>query len=200
VAGAEPTERVCLVSTSQALFCDAGRYTSGPVNWATVVRLFMTRPGFRASCSYRVAHSLRAGGAVVLPKVLERVILYTCLCTISSDATLGEALLLPHPIGIVIGAGTVTGRGCTIQQSVSLGGNYDRLRDGRSSPTLGDDVALSAGAVVVGPLNIGDRTLVGANVVVTRDVGPDVVLKSAPAIEIQKQQWKAKRDTRAGGG
>jgi serine O-acetyltransferase len=159
----------------------------------------MTRPGFRASCLYRLAHSAKGRGARLLPKLLERLILYTCLCSISSDATLGEGLLFPHPIGIVIGGGTVAGRGCTIQQSVSIGGNYFRLKNERDMPTLGDDVAISAGAVVAGPVHIGDRTIVGANVVVTSDVGPDVVLKSAPAVEIQKPQWQGRRGTPAEG-
>jgi serine acetyltransferase len=85
-------------------------------------------------------------------------------------AEIGAGLLLPHPIGVIIGQGVVIGENCTVQQHVTLGGNYGRVIDGREMPMVGHDVAISGGAVVAGPIVVGDHAIIGANVVVTRDV------------------------------
>ena len=47
--------------------------------------------------------------------------------------------------------------------------------------TLGDDVWIGTGAVIVGPVAIGDRAIVAARAVVTADVPPDAVVAGAPA-------------------
>jgi serine O-acetyltransferase len=94
---------------------------------------------------------------------------------------------MPHPTGVVIGADVVVGEQCAIQQNVTLGGNYGRIRDGRVMPTLGARVAVSAGAVVVGPVVIGDDVVIGANVVVTRDVVSGTRLAAPRPVEIPER-------------
>jgi serine O-acetyltransferase len=86
---------------------------------------------------------------------------------------------LPHPDGVIIGAGAVVGGNCTIQQHVTIGGNFDRTVEGRQMPTLEDNVAIATGAVIAGPVRIGGRSIVGANAVVTRDVPSDTVVAAA---------------------
>lgn len=46
---------------------------------------------------------------------------------------------------------------------------------------MGEDVVLGAGCRIVGPVSIGDRAVIGANAVVTRDVPPDHVAVGVPA-------------------
>ncbi len=47
--------------------------------------------------------------------------------------------------------------------------------------SIGDDVWIGGGAIVLGGVAIGDRAVVGAGSVVTRDVPPDVVVAGNPA-------------------
>ncbi|WP_292147410.1 sugar O-acetyltransferase [Brevundimonas sp.] len=47
--------------------------------------------------------------------------------------------------------------------------------------TIGDDVWIGGGAIVLAGVTIGDRAVVGAGSVVTRDVPPDVVVVGNPA-------------------
>jgi maltose O-acetyltransferase len=46
---------------------------------------------------------------------------------------------------------------------------------------VGDDVWIGGGAIVLPGVTIGDRAVVGAGSVVTRDVPPDVVVAGSPA-------------------
>jgi len=47
--------------------------------------------------------------------------------------------------------------------------------------SIGDDVWIGGGAIVLGGVAIGDRAVVGAGSVVTRDVPPDAVVAGNPA-------------------
>ena len=47
--------------------------------------------------------------------------------------------------------------------------------------TLGDDVWVGAGAVIVKGVSVGDRSVIGTRAVVTKDVPPDVVVAGNPA-------------------
>ncbi len=51
--------------------------------------------------------------------------------------------------------------------------------------TIGDDVWIGGGAIVLGGVTIGDRAVVGAGSVVTRDVAPDTVVAGNPARPIR---------------
>ena len=63
-------------------------------------------------------------------------------------AIIGEGLRMPHPVGIVIGAGVVAGRNLTIYQGVTLGISRGKY------PTIHDNVSIYPNAVVVGAAHI----------------------------------------------
>ncbi|SFI40969.1 serine O-acetyltransferase [Albimonas pacifica] len=86
-------------------------------------------------------------------------------------------LMLPHPTGVVVHPDTVIGPNCILFQNVTLGTNYGR----RGAPRLGGHVDVGPGAVVLGPVTIGDHALIAANAVVLSDVPPGAVVAGAPA-------------------
>lgn len=49
-------------------------------------------------------------------------------------------------------------------------------------PTIGNNVFIGTGAVVIGPINIGDNEIIGANTVVTKDVPANCYAVGSPAI------------------
>ena len=71
-----------------------------------------------------------------------------------------------------IGAGTVT---C----------NFDG--HGKHITTIGDDVFIGSGSMLVAPLTIGDRSSTGAGSVVTKDVPPDTQVLGVPAKQFSKK-------------
>ncbi|MXP27019.1 hypothetical protein GRI39_13370 [Altererythrobacter indicus] len=100
-------------------------------------------------------------------------------------AKIGTGLTLPHPIGIVIGDGVRIGKNVTIYQNVTLG---LKNRDDLIYPTVHDDVVIYAGAVIVGPVTVGARSVIAANAVVTVDVPPDSVAAGVPAVILARKK------------
>ena len=82
----------------------------------------------------------------------------------------------------MIGQHSVLGDGCVVHQNVTIG--LRRLTDTNyaiSVPKIGDRVCIYAGAVIAGPINIGDDAAVGANAVVLEDVPPGATVVGAKA-------------------
>jgi serine O-acetyltransferase len=73
---------------------------------------------------------------------------------------------MPHPYGIVIHSGAVIGKNAVIMHQVTVGA----LDLGNQAPVVGDDVYIGAGAKILGGIRIGDRCVIGANAVVTKDM------------------------------
>jgi len=91
--------------------------------------------------------------------------------------------------GLIIGGETVIGANCDVRQNVTFGGNFNKVNaKGRSQPTLGDNISVGAGAVILGPVYIGSNTIIGANTVVTRDVEEGVIVFGVPG-KVIKKRW-----------
>lgn len=152
--------------------------------WALwLVVLFLT-PGFKLVLSIRVQRAL--GRVPLIGGVLRRVAWYVTTrsfgCDIDPHATFGPGLHIPHPTGIVIGGRTQVGARAKILQNVTIG------RSGNSDvdPVIGNDVAINAGAVVVGAIRLGDGVTIGANSVVLSDVPAGAVAVGVPARVLQR--------------
>ena len=94
-------------------------------------------------------------------------------------SSIGPGLVLPHPIGIVIGRDVRIGRDARIMHNVVIGPNFldDRM------PVIGDAVELCTGSMIFGGVAIGDRALIGAGAFVDFDVPADHVA-SAPRAKL----------------
>lgn len=91
-------------------------------------------------------------------------------CCISPKADIGKNIMLPHPIGIVIGEGVKIGDNCTIYQNVTLG---RKNKDAAEYPTIEDDVTIYCNSTVVGDVTIGNGTVIGCNSIVLKSVEPN---------------------------
>lgn len=85
---------------------------------------------------------------------------------------IGPGFCLIHPHCVLTAAGTVIGCDCLIFHEVTLGTNIDVS----GAPVIGDGVDLYVGARVLGPVSVGNGSMVGANCVVTQDVPPGTVV------------------------
>jgi serine acetyltransferase len=89
-------------------------------------------------------------------------------------------------VGITIGGGAAIGRFAFIRPNVTVGARAGRTRvrpDGsvQTMPQIGDFVGIGAGAVILGPVTIGNHAQIGANAVVLSDVPDLATVVGVPA-------------------
>lgn len=104
----------------------------------------------------------------------------THLC---GGAQFEEPPILPHGLkGIVISHYAKFGKGVRIFQHVTIGNDE---RDITNAPTIGDNVIIYPGAVIIGKISIGSNSIIGANAIVVDDVpeGSLVVCQKSRIIE-----------------
>lgn len=143
---------------------------------------FFYHPGFRVALLYRIAKFFRSNGMRVLGFVFTRLIRISSPVDIETTVEIGPGILMPHPIGIVIGGNARIGRNCKIMQGVSIGGSMGKKNmSGQSQPYIGDNVFIGAGAKILGPVTVGDNAIIGANAVVIKDVPPGKRALGVPA-------------------
>lgn len=79
------------------------------------------------------------------------------------------------------------GKNFSVYQQVTIGKNP---KDGDVAPTIGDNVSIYAGAILMGNIKIGNNVKIGAGSVVTKDVPDNCVVVGNPARIIQQNNQK----------
>ncbi|MFT4156835.1 MAG: serine acetyltransferase [Microbacterium sp.] len=96
------------------------------------------------------------------------------------STSVGAGLRLRHGVGVVVNPATVIGSNVMIRQGVTLGNR----RESTDCPTIGDDVEIGVGAVIIGAVTVGAGAKIGPNAVVFRDVPAGAIVLS-PSSEIR---------------
>jgi len=107
---------------------------------------------------------------------------------IGDGAVLSTGVHLVSYAGLFIGKGTMVGEYTSIRDANHTRAEGMTLRESDHSAkpiVIGSEVWIGRGVTVLGGVTIGDRAIVGANAVVTRDVPADTVVAGVPAVPIQ---------------
>jgi serine O-acetyltransferase len=107
---------------------------------------------------------------------------------IHDTTRLGQRVMIPHMGPVTIDRKAVVGDGCLIHQSVTIGRVSD---ENTGTPTIGRDVEIGVGAVLIGEITIGDGARIGPNAVVLVDVPPGATAFAPPARQMLGQKPKA---------
>lgn len=114
---------------------------------------------------------------------------------VPSQVEVGPGLRVMHRgFGTVIHPATTIGRDVTLYHGVTVGRADPWIpgaQSGMKGIEIGDGVVLCPGAKVIcreGILRVGERTIVGANAVLTQSTGPDEIWAGAPARLVGKRQ------------
>ncbi len=104
-------------------------------------------------------------------------------CDIGQDiyALKKRGVKFRHPTGIVVSQHAKIGDGTLIWQNVTIGA---RSMDHLEYPTIGRNVRIYAGAVIIGDITIGDNCIVGANSVVTSSFPANSIIAGIPAKKV----------------
>ena len=99
---------------------------------------------------------------------------------IHPGARIGRRCFIDHGTGVVIGETVEIGDDCVMFHNVTLGGTGKHR--GKRHPTVGNSVLLGTGAVLLGPISVGDRAKIGAGSFIRmRDVPADCTAVGMPA-------------------
>lgn len=86
------------------------------------------------------------------------------------------------PIGVVISKFATIGKDCVIYQNVTIGGrDFIQNGDPKNYPNIGDNCIIYPGAFIVGPITIGENSVIGANSVVVSNIPPNSIVGGNPA-------------------
>jgi len=144
-----------------------------------MLELTLTSPGLHAIWVHRVAHRWWLDGHRFAARLLAYWSRRLTGVEIHPGAVIGRRFFIDHGMGVVIGETAEVGDDALLYHGVTLGGRSSNK--GKRHPTVGDGVTIGAGARILGPVLIGDRTQIGANAVVVKNVPPDSVAVGVPA-------------------
>jgi serine O-acetyltransferase len=142
------------------------------------LEILLTYGGVQALLAHRVSHALREIGVPLLPGMLANLVKVMTGVEIHPAARIGRGLFIDHGSGVVIGETAEVGDHVTMYQGVTLGGTG--FARGKRHPTVGDQVMIGSGAKLLGPIEVGSRTKIGANSVVIHDVPSDATVVGNP--------------------
>jgi len=133
------------------------------------LEVVLTYPGLHAIWFYRIAHWFWVQGHLFTGRFISALARLLTGIEIHPGAKIGRRVFIDHGMGVVIGETAIIGNDVLIYQGVVLGGTS--LEKKKRHPTIGSGVVIGSGAKLIGNIEIGDCSKIGAG---------SVVLKSAP--------------------
>jgi serine O-acetyltransferase len=152
-------------------------YEKDPAARSTFEILFCY-PGLHAVWLHRMAHSLWRHKLYFLARWLSHVNRFLTQIEIHPGAQIGRRFFIDHGSGIVIGETAEVGNDVLMYQGSGLAGTSSAKE--KRHPTIGNNVVIGAGAVVLGAITVGDGAKIGAGSVVVRPVPPGATVVGIP--------------------
>ncbi len=135
-----------------------------------LVEVLLCYSGLHAIMLHRLNHALWKAGVPVLPRFFSQLARFFTGIEIHPGAKIGKGFFIDHGSGVVIGETTEIGDNVTLYQGVTLGGTGKE--QGKRHPTVRDNVVIGAGTKVLGAIEIGSNSKIGAGAVVIDPVPP----------------------------
>ncbi|HEY6577842.1 MAG TPA: serine O-acetyltransferase [Rhizomicrobium sp.] len=143
------------------------------------VEAFLFFKGFHALQCHRIAHWLWRKGRTTFAYFLQSRVSELFAVDIHPAARIGRGIMMDHATGIVIGETAVVEDDVSMLHGVTLGGSGKEKGD--RHPKIRRGVLLSAGAKVLGNIEVGEYSRVGAGSVVIHPVPAHCTVAGVPA-------------------
>jgi len=177
-----------LLGDVRTLFSDKGTL-KGRADLRQALRLLLVKPGVQAMLTYRLYRRLYLRGLRLLPEILARLNYFLTGAEIDPGAEIGPGCHIWHAAGVTIGRGVRLGANVWILHNVTLGGRgaspFDPGEEG--FPRIGDNVILYTGVTVLGNVEIGSNTVVGAHSLVLDTLPPNCLAFGIPAKVVRRR-------------
>ena len=95
---------------------------------------------------------------------------------IDEKVIIGPGLTIFHGQGLVINPGTIIGNNVILRHNTTIGNKTK----GGGSPRIGNNVEIGTSAVIIGEINIGENSIIGAGTIVTKDVPANSIVYGNP--------------------
>ncbi|MGH2610523.1 MAG: serine O-acetyltransferase [Tepidiformaceae bacterium] len=135
-------------------------------------------PGFHARLAHRFANALHRRGVPLLPRGISQFTRFITGIEIHPGATIGPGFFIDHGMGVVIGETAEIGENVMLYQGVTLGGTSTQRV--KRHPTLRDNVVVGAGAKLIGAIEVGENSQIGAGSVVVTNVPAGATVVGVP--------------------
>ena len=134
----------------------------------TDLEIIACYPGLHAIWIHRLANGMWRRNMRLPAQLVAQTGRFITGIEIHPAAVIGEGLFIDHGAGVVIGETAEIGENVTMYQGVTLGGTGKE--GGKRHPTVGDNVVIGAGSLLLGSITLGDNVKVGAGSVVVNNV------------------------------
>lgn len=160
-----------------ALFSDLQAAWQGDPAATGMSEILLCYPGITAIVHHRIAHALLRLGTPLLARLIADIAHARTGIDIHPGAQIGRGFFIDHGTGVVIGETTIIGAGVRLYQGVTLGARSfpvdaggQIVRGAPRHPILEDDVIIYAGATILGRVTVGQGSVIGGGVWLTRGV------------------------------
>ena len=144
---------------------------------------------FRAIVSFRIRKK-----SVIFSRIFN--IFFPPKVDLELDGNIEGGIRINHGQSSVIVL-SKAGKNLTVYQNVTCGRNKKHLNNKDNTnlncyPSVGENVTIYSGAVVVGGIEIGDNVEIGANSVITKDIPSNSTVVGNPPLIVKKNGKKVK--------
>ncbi len=150
-----------------------------------ILEVLFCYPGLHALIMHRIAHKLNYWKLPLIPRLISQFSRFLTGIEIHPAARIGRRFFIDHGMGVVIGATTIIGDDVLLYQGVTLGGTGNE--HGKRHPTLGNNIVVGSGAKILGNIEIGSNSRIGAGSVVVDNVPENSTVVGVPG-RIVKQK------------
>lgn len=132
---------------------------------------------------YRIGHWCYKKHIPLIPSLMKYLTFLFFNSIVPYTCEIGKGTSFAYgAIAVVLHASCEIGENCIIGTCVTLGGN----KTYHGGPKIGNNCYIATGAKVLGPINVGDGSFIGANSVVTRDVPEKSLVSGIPGKVIKE--------------
>jgi len=143
---------------------------------------FLYFKGFAAIQAHRIAHWLWNQDRKAMAFFIQSRISEIFAVDIHPAAPIGRGILMDHATGVVIGETAVIEDEVSIMQGVTLGGTGKH--GGDRHPKVRHGALIGAGATILGNIEVGEDSRVGAGAVVLKHVPRCKTVAGVPAVVV----------------
>jgi serine O-acetyltransferase len=151
-----------------------GGTPSGWRFWRHALPQLVLNPGLMAVALYRASNWCVRHNLMIGARLVDRINHALTGCELLGEAEFGPGLLVQHPVGVTISREVKVGSGARIYGSgCSIGWQDIDRPPSEQQIVIGDNLVLSQGARLYGPVTVGDNVRLGPNTLIIGDDLPD---------------------------